>query len=64
MVNTHLHLNTDLSEEKLGEVSKPSNKGLVFHISGSNELQITCTDALSVMTLAAYAIALSITATL
>jgi hypothetical protein len=32
MLNTHLHLNTPLSEEQVGEVSKPSNKGLVFHI--------------------------------
>jgi hypothetical protein len=47
MLNTQLHLNTALSEEQVGEVLKPSNKGLVFHISGSNELQITCTGALS-----------------
>jgi hypothetical protein len=64
MPNTHLHLNTALSEEQVGELSKPSSKGLVFHISGSNELQITCTGALSVITPAAYAIALSITANL
>lgn len=63
MPNTHLHLNTALSEQ-VGEVSKPSNKGLVFHISGSNELQITCTGALSVTTPATYATALSITANL
>lgn len=63
MLNTHLHLNTALSEEQVGEVSKPSNR-LVFHISGSNELQITCAGAQSVMTPAAYAIALTITANL
>lgn len=64
MLNTHLHLNTALSEEQAGEVSKPSNKGLVIHISGSNELQITRTSVLLVKTPAAYAIALSITANL
>jgi len=64
LLNTNLLLNTTLSEEQVGEVSKPSNKGLVFHISGSNEQQITCTAALSVTTPAAYAIALSITANL
>lgn len=64
MLNTHLHLNDALSEEQVGQVSKRLSKGLVFHISGSNELQITCTAALSVMTPAAYATALSITANL
>ena len=29
-LNTHLHINTALSEEQVDEVSKPSNKGLCF----------------------------------
>jgi hypothetical protein len=64
MPNTHLHLNTALSKEQVGEVSKPSSNGLVFRVSGSNELQITCTGALSVITPAVYATTLSITANL